>query len=156
MALKQQHEAVRALQDRWPTPLVSATRYASAARAATELAASLSGSPSGSALQWLSPVICKLPSENRTEMEGLETIMDTEPEDLGQITLVDHLLRNVSNDMEGSLNKDEDEEPIEISLDWRIPVPLRAHSTISLFATDHSYPCTVKTMHVRPPCDGFP
>jgi len=48
--------------------------------------------------------------------------MDVEHEDLGQIALADHFLGNVSNNMEGSVNKDEDEkESMRIYLDWQIP-----------------------------------
>jgi len=37
-------------------------------------------------------------------------------------SLTDHLLDNVTNDMEGSDNKDEDEkDPMRISVDWQIP-----------------------------------
>jgi len=48
--------------------------------------------------------------------------MDVEHEDPGQIALTDHFLSNISNDMEGSVNKDEDEkESMRIYLDWQIP-----------------------------------
>ena len=53
-----------------------------------------------------------------------DTIVDVEPEDLGQIALADHLLEDETNDIDGSLvNKDDEEmEPMRISLDWQIPM----------------------------------
>lgn len=156
LILKQRHGAVRALQDRWPTPLLSAARYTGEARAATELAASLAGSPNIQTLQWLTPVVCELPSDRSTDMDGPETIMDTEPEDLGQITLTDHLLEDVSNDAEGSSDKDEDEELMRICVDWKIPVPLRVDSSINVSTIDDDHLLTLRSRRVRPPCDGFP
>ncbi|KIK10825.1 hypothetical protein PISMIDRAFT_20060 [Pisolithus microcarpus 441] len=156
LILKQCHEAVRVLQDRWPSLFVSAARYAGEARAATDLAASLSGSPSAQSLQWLTPMVCELPSDSHTEVDSPETTTDAEPEDLGQIMLRDHLLENVSNEAEDFSNKDEDEEPMMISLDWQIPPSLRVDSTINISTTHYSHPCTVRTPCVRAPCDGFP
>jgi len=120
--LKQRHENIRTLQERWPSPLVSATRYASEAHSASKLAASLSGSSNIDILQWLSPILCELPADGEVlEAEDPETIMDVEHEDPGQIALTDHLLDQVSNDIEGSVNKDEDEEPMRILLNWQNP-----------------------------------
>ena len=118
LVLKQRHESISTLQEQLPSPLVSAARYASVAHAA-----SLSGSPNIHALQWLSPVMCELPSDSHVlEVDDPETIMDVELEDPGQIVLTDHLLDNASNEMEGYDNKDEGKkEPIRISLDWQIP-----------------------------------
>ena len=123
LILKQRHENISILQERWPSPLVSAARYASEAHTLSELAAFLSGSPNTHTLQWLSPVVCELPSDSHaSEVDDLETILDVELEDPGQITLTDHLLDNITNDMEGSENKDEDEkDPMRISVDWQIP-----------------------------------
>jgi len=123
LVLKQRHESISTLQERWPSPLVSAACYASVAHTASDLATSLSRSPNIHALQWLSPVVCELPSDSHVlEVDDPETIMDVELEDLGQIMLTDHLLDNASNEMEGYDNKDEGEkEPIRISLDWQIP-----------------------------------
>jgi len=123
LVLKQRHENISILQERWPSPLVSAARYASEAHTLSELAAFLSGSPNTHTLQWLSPVVCELPSDSHaSEVDDPETILDVELEDPGQIALTDHLLDNVTNDMEGSDNKDEDEkDPMRISVDWQIP-----------------------------------
>ncbi|KIK16565.1 hypothetical protein PISMIDRAFT_15734 [Pisolithus microcarpus 441] len=121
LILKQCHEAIHVLQDRWPSLFVSAAHYAGEAHAATDLAASLSRSPSVQSLQWLTPMVCELPSNSHMEVDSPETTTDAEPEDLGQITLRDHLLENVSNEVEDFSNKDEDEEPMMISLDWQIP-----------------------------------
>jgi len=124
LILKQRHEYMSTLQERWPNPLASAVRYAGEAHAASELAASLSGTPIPHALQWLSPIICELPSDEHVSEAGdPDTIVDIEPEDLGQIALTDHLLENETNDIDSSLvNKDDEEmEPMIISLDWQIP-----------------------------------
>ena len=52
--------------------------------------------------------MCELPSDSHaSEVDDPETILDVELEDPGQIALTDHLLDNVTNDMEGSDNKDE-------------------------------------------------
>jgi len=108
LVLKQRHENISILQERWPSPLVSTARYASEAHTSSELAAFLSGSPNTHTLQWLSPVVCELPSDSHaSEVDDPETILDVELEDPGQIALTDHLLDNVTNDMEGSDNKDE-------------------------------------------------
>ena len=68
--------------------------------------------------------MCELSSDSDVlEVDNPETIMDVELEDPAQITLMDHLLDNASNEMEGYDNKDEGEkEPIKISLDWQIPL----------------------------------
>ena len=122
LILKQQHENICALQERWPSPLVSAARYASEAHSASKLAASLSGSSTMNTLQWLSPILCELPVDGQVlEVEDPETIMDVEYEDPGQIVLSDHLLDQVSNDIEGSVSKDKDEEPMQILFDWQNP-----------------------------------
>ncbi|KIK14393.1 hypothetical protein PISMIDRAFT_117112 [Pisolithus microcarpus 441] len=170
--LKQRLGVVCALQDRWLTPLVSTAHYASEALTTGKLAASLSRSPNVQTLQWLTPIMCEYPSENHLETDGPKTIMDTEPEDLTQIMLADHLLKDVSNDVEGFSIKDEDEELMMISLEWQIamvrisiftPVllmvllqPLWVDSNINVSTTDSFYLCTVRSLHVRPPCDGFP
>ena len=121
--MKQQHEKISTLQEWWPNPLISAAPYASEAHSASELTATLFKSSDVHSLQWLSPVICELRSDDHaSDGEGPETIMDVEHEDLGQIALADHFLGNVSNNMEGSVNKDEDEkESMRIYLDWQIP-----------------------------------
>ena len=125
LILKQRHEYMSTLQERWPNPLASAIRYAGEACAASELTASLSGTPILHALQWLSPVICELPSDEHVSEAGHpDTIADVELEDLGQIALTDHLLEDETNDIDSSLavNKDDDEmEPMTIFLDWQIP-----------------------------------
>ena len=122
LILNQRHKNIRSLQDRWPTVLVSTARYATEASAASELAKSLSGSQTTSPLLWLNPVVCELPSDNPPGSDSQETIVDAEPEDLGEITLLDHL-ESLGNVVEGSLNKDEDEqEPMKINLDWQIPM----------------------------------
>lgn len=124
LILKQRHEYMSTLQERWPNPLTSAVRYAGEACTASELAASLSGTSIPPALQWLSPVICELPSDEHAADAGHpDMIVDVEPEDLGQIALADHLLEDETNDIDGSLvNKDDEEmEPMRISLDWQIP-----------------------------------
>ena len=73
-------------------------------------------------LQWLSPILCELPVNGQVlEAEDPKTIMDVEYEDPGQIALSDHLLDQVSNDIEGSISKDEDEEPMQILFDWQNP-----------------------------------
>jgi len=122
LLLRQRHENICALQERWPSPLVSAAHYASVAHSASKLAASLSGSSNMDTLHWLSPVLCELPADGQVlEAEDPETIMDLEHEDPGQIALTDHLLDEVSNDIEGSISKDEDEVPMRISFDWQNP-----------------------------------
>jgi len=70
LILKQRHEYMSTLQERWLNPLASAVRYAGEARAASERTASLSGTPIPHALQWLSPVICKLPSDEHVSEAG--------------------------------------------------------------------------------------
>jgi len=124
LVLKQRHENISILQEHWPSPLVSAAHYASEAHTSSELAAFLSGSPNTHTLQWHSPVVCELPSDSHaSEVDDPETILDVELEDPGQIALTDHLLDNVTNDMEGSDNKDEDEkDPMRISMHWQIPL----------------------------------
>ena len=123
LVLKKQHEYISTLQERWPTPLTSTVRYTSEACATSELATSLSGTTIIHALQWLSPVVCELPSDRHvSEASDLDTIVDVESEDLGQIALADHLLEDVCNNVDGSVNKDDEEmEPMKISLDWQIP-----------------------------------
>jgi len=121
LILKQQHEYMSTLQEQWLNPLASVVHYAGEAHAASELAESLSGTPIPHALQWLSPVICELPSDKHMSEAGdPDTIVDIELEDLGQITLTDHLLENETNDIDSSLvNKDDEEmEPMRILLDW--------------------------------------
>ncbi|KIM54795.1 hypothetical protein SCLCIDRAFT_30844 [Scleroderma citrinum Foug A] len=119
LILKQRHENICALQEQWPSPLVSAACYASEAHSASKLAASLSGSSAMNTLQWLSPILCELPVDGQVlEAEDPETIMDMEYEDPGQIALSDHLLNQVSNDIEGSVSKDEDKEPMQILFNW--------------------------------------
>ena len=124
LILKQWHEYMSTLQERWPDPLASTVCYAGEAHAASELAASLSGTPIPHALQWLSPVICELPSDEHVSEAGdPDMIVDIEPEDLGQIMLMDHLLENESDNIDSSLvNKDDEEmESMRILLDWQIP-----------------------------------
>ena len=64
--------------------------------------------------------MCKLPFDGHVSEAGdLDTVVDIEPEDPGQIVLMDHLLENVSKDIDSSVNKDDEEmEPMKISLDW--------------------------------------
>jgi len=124
LVLRQRHEYISTLQEQWPTPLASAVHYSSGAHAASELAAALSGTPITHALQWLSPVVCGLPSDGHvSEASDPDAIVDVESEDLGQIALLDHLLENICNDIDGLINKDdEDMEPMKILLDWQIPL----------------------------------
>jgi len=123
LILKQRHEYILTLQERWPNPLASIVHYIGEARAASELAASLSGTPIPHALQWLSPVVCELPSDGHVSEAGdQDTILDAEPEDLGEIALTDHLLKNEGSNINLLVNKDEEEvEPMIILLDWQIP-----------------------------------
>ena len=84
---------------------------------------SLSRSPITHTLQWLNPVMCEMSSDGHvSEVDDLEMIMDVELEDLGQIVLSDHLLDNISDEMEGSDIRDgEEKEPMRIFFDWQIP-----------------------------------
>ncbi|KIM52698.1 hypothetical protein SCLCIDRAFT_32448 [Scleroderma citrinum Foug A] len=129
--LQQRRESLSKLQERWPTPLVSAVRYASQVSTAMTVAASLSGAAMPLNLQWLSPVLCTLPADNLSEDIGLP-LADLDPIepvlDPDQIALADIL-----EDTEAHPNINEDdlcdiEEDLKnaLSVDfvWQIPFAL--------------------------------
>jgi len=127
LVLQQHCESLSQLQERWPTPLASAVRYASQARTAMTVAASLAGAAAPLDLQWLSPVLCTLPVENLSEDVGLP-LADLDPKepilDPDQIALGD-ILEDTEvhpSDEEDPCNIEEDpKNAYSVDFVWQIP-----------------------------------
>jgi len=107
LVLKQRHENISILQECWPSPLISAACYASEAHTSSELTAFLSRSPNTHTLQWLSPVVCELPSDSHaSEVDDPEMILDVELEDPGQIAVSQSVDLGRSNNPNTTPTKD--------------------------------------------------
>ncbi|KIM50844.1 hypothetical protein SCLCIDRAFT_33943 [Scleroderma citrinum Foug A] len=150
--LQQRRESLSKLQERWPTPLASAIRYASQVSTAMTFTASLSGTAMPLNLQWLSPVLCTLPVDNLSEDIGLP-LADLDPIepvlDPDQIALVDIL-----EDMEVHPNIDED-DLCNIEEDPKNTLSALAVDTLNI-NSDMLIVHRVFARRVREPQDRFP
>jgi len=124
LVLQQHCESLTKLQERWPTPLALAIRYASQACTAVTIATSLAGSPAPLEFRWLPPVLSDI-SDNGSPLADIDP--GDHVLDLDQIALADILEDTEAPSSakdDGLCNAAEEEEEKNthsVDLIWRLP-----------------------------------